>query len=109
MLVVFSVLVPVKFAEASWLLELGFYCFSSYSCDFGHAFCYFGCPKSIRPSPFPFGQGFRVEGIAKTMFSPKSFSGDSTKADLFVFLFEALGTSLLTFSALETGLKIKCF
>ena len=55
------------------------------------------------------GQGFfRVEGIAKTMFSPKSFSGDS-KVDLFVFFVEDPGTCFLTFSALETGLKIKCF
>ena len=49
-----------------------------------------------------------MEGIAKTMFSPKSFSGDS-KVDLFVFFVEDPGTCLLTFSALETGLKIKCF
>ena len=38
---------PVKCVEASWLLELVFYCFSSYSCYFGHEFCYFGCPKPI--------------------------------------------------------------
>ena len=38
---------PVKCAEASWLLEVGFYCFSSYSCHFGREFCYFGCPKPI--------------------------------------------------------------
>ena len=38
---------PVKCVEASWLLELGFYCFSNYSCYFGHEFCYFGCPKPI--------------------------------------------------------------
>ena len=42
---------PVKCAEASWLLEVGFYCFSSYSCYFGHEFCYFGRPKPIIWSP----------------------------------------------------------
>ena len=52
-------------------------------------------------------QGFRVEGIAKTMFSQKSFFGDS-KVDFLCFL-EALGTGFLTFSALETSLKIECF
>ena len=52
-------------------------------------------------------QGFRVEGIAKTMFSQKSFFGDS-KVDFLCFL-EALGTGFLTFSALETGLEIECF
>ena len=52
-------------------------------------------------------QGFRVEGIAKTMFSQKSFFGDS-EVDFLCFL-EALGTGFLTFSALETGLKILCF
>ena len=31
----------------SWLLEVGFYCFSAYSCHFGREFCYFGCPKPI--------------------------------------------------------------
>ena len=52
-------------------------------------------------------QGFRVEGLAKTMFSQKSFFGDS-KVDFLCFL-EALGTGFLTFSALEAGLKIECF
>ena len=52
-------------------------------------------------------QGFRVECIAKTMFSQKSFFGDS-KVDLLCFL-EALRTGFLSFSALETGLKILCF
>ena len=52
-------------------------------------------------------QGFRVEGIAKTMFSQKSFFGDS-KVDLLCFL-DALGAGFLIFSALETGFKIECF
>ena len=52
-------------------------------------------------------QGFRVEGIAKTMFSHKSFIGDS-RVDLLCIL-EALGAGFLSFSALETGLKIRCF
>ena len=38
---------PVKCAETSWLLEVGFYCLSSYSCHFGREFSYFGCPKPI--------------------------------------------------------------
>jgi hypothetical protein len=42
-----SVLVPVKFAEASWLLELVFYFFFKLPCDLGHDFCYFGCPKNL--------------------------------------------------------------
>ena len=52
-------------------------------------------------------QGFRMEGIAKTMFSQKSFIGDS-RVDFLCFL-EALGAGFLRFSALETGLKIRCF
>ena len=48
-----------------------------------------------------------MEGIAKTMFSQKSFFGDAT-VDVLLF-FEALGTGFLTFSALGTGLKIECF
>ena len=51
-------------------------------------------------------QGFRVEGIAKTMFSQKSSFGDS-RVDFWCFL-EALGAGFLIFSALETGLKIEC-
>ena len=46
-------------------------------------------------------QGFRKEGIAKTMFSEKTFIGDS-RVDLLCFL-EALGAGFLIFSALETG------
>ena len=41
------VLRALVFLEASCFLELGFYCFSSCSCYFGHEFCYFGCPKPI--------------------------------------------------------------
>ena len=52
-------------------------------------------------------QGFRMEGIAKNMFSQKSFIGDSG-VDFWCFL-EALGAGFLSFSALETGLKIRCF
>ena len=37
----------VKCVEASWLLKVGFYCFSNYSCYFGHEFCYFWCPNPI--------------------------------------------------------------
>ena len=37
----------VKCAEASWLLAVGFYSFSIYSCHFGSEFYYFGCPKPI--------------------------------------------------------------
>ena len=48
-----------------------------------------------------------MEGIAKTMFSQKSFIGDS-RVDFLCFL-EALGAGFLSFSALETGLKIRCF
>ena len=48
-----------------------------------------------------------MEGIAKTMFSQKTFIGDS-RADFWCFL-EALGAGFLSFSALETGLKIECF
>ena len=53
------------------------------------------------------GTRFRVEGIAKTMFSQNSFIGDSEVG--FVCLLEALGTGFLTFSALETSLEIQCF
>ena len=52
-------------------------------------------------------QGFRMEGIAKTMFPQKTFIGDS-RVDFWCFL-EALGAGFLSFSALETGLKIECF
>ena len=52
-------------------------------------------------------QGFRYEGIAKTMFPQKTFIGDS-RVDFRCFL-EALGAGFLSFSALETGLKIECF
>ena len=48
-----------------------------------------------------------MEGIAKTMFSQKSFIGDS-RVDFWCFL-EALGAGFLSFSALETGLKIERF
>ena len=51
-------------------------------------------------------KGFRMEGIAKNMFSQKSFFGNS-KVDLWCFL-EALA-GFLNFSALETGLKMECF
>ena len=37
----------VKCAEASWLLEIGFYCIFTYSCYLGHGNCYLGFPKSI--------------------------------------------------------------
>ena len=51
--------------------------------------------------------GFRMEGIAQTMFPQKSFSGVSeVEFECFV---EALGAGFLIFSALESGLKIKCF
>ena len=52
-------------------------------------------------------KGFREEGIAKTMFSQKSFFDDS-RVDIWCFL-EALGVVFLFFAALETGLKIECF
>ena len=48
-----------------------------------------------------------MESIAKTMFSHKSFIGDS-RVD-FWCSFEVLGAGFLSFSALETGLKIECF
>ena len=48
-----------------------------------------------------------MEGIAKTMFSQKSFIGNS-RVDFWCFL-EALGAGFLSFSALETGLQIECF
>ena len=48
-----------------------------------------------------------MEGIAKTMFPQKTFIGDS-RVDFRCFL-EALGAAFLSFSALETGLKIECF
>ena len=48
-----------------------------------------------------------MEGIAKTMFSQKAFFGDS-RAECWCFL-EALGVVFLSFSVLETGLKIECF
>ena len=54
-----------------------------------------------------FIQGFRMECLAKTMFSQKSFFGDS-RLDLWCFL-EASGSGFLIFSALETRLKIECF
>ena len=37
----------VEYAEASWLLEVGFYGLPTYSCYFGHGYCYFGGPKPI--------------------------------------------------------------
>ena len=52
-------------------------------------------------------QGFRMQGIAKTMFSQKTFIGDS-RVDFVCFL-EALGEGFLSLSGLETGLKIECF
>ena len=52
-------------------------------------------------------QGFRIEGIGKTMFSQKMFIGDS-RVDFWCFL-EALGAGFLSFSALQAGLKIECF
>ena len=52
-------------------------------------------------------QGFRMEGIAKTMFPQKTFIGDS-RVEFWCFL-EALGAGFLSFTALETGLKIECF
>ena len=48
---------------------------------------------------------FRMEFIAKTMFSQKTFIGDS-RVDFLCFL-EAQGAGFLSFSALETGLKIE--
>ena len=48
-----------------------------------------------------------MEGIAKTMFPQKTFIGDS-RVDFWCFL-EALGAGFLSFSALETDLKIECF
>ena len=48
-----------------------------------------------------------MEGIAKTMFPQKTFIGDS-RVDFSCFL-EALGDGFLSFSGLETGLKIECF
>ena len=48
-----------------------------------------------------------MEGIAKNMFTQKSFFGDS-KVDFLLF-FEALGTRFSDFSALETSLEIECF
>ena len=48
-----------------------------------------------------------MEGIAKTMFSQEPFIGDS-RVDFWCFL-EALGEGFLSFSGLETGLKIECF
>ena len=50
---------------------------------------------------------FRQEGIAKTMFSQKSFLGDS-RVSFWCFL-EPMGAGFLLFSALETGLEIECF
>ena len=52
-------------------------------------------------------QGFRGEGIAKTMFSQKSFFGNSKV--VFLCFLEALGAGFLPFSVLETGLNIECF
>ena len=54
-----------------------------------------------------FKQGFRMEGIAKTMFPQKTFIGDS-RVDFWCFL-GALGSLFLDFSASETGLKIERF
>ena len=48
-----------------------------------------------------------MEGIAKTMFPQKTFIGDS-RVDSWCFL-DALEAGFLSFSALETGLKIECF
>ena len=48
-----------------------------------------------------------MEGTAKTMFPQKTFIGDSRVA--FWCFLEALGAGFLSFSALETGLKIECF
>ena len=167
---------PVKCVEASWLLELVFYCFSSYSCDFGHEFCYLGLPKPIIWRPVagtilsawghpggPWEQQQGHVGVRSKIFSDfglilgphfesflssdglnsvffwrlfpghflhrflggiicswsswnkvfvwkvlqKPFFGDS-KVDFLCFL-EALGSGFLTFSALETNLKIECF
>ena len=50
---------------------------------------------------------FSLGRYCKNMFSQKTFIGDS-RADFFCFL-EALGAGFLSFSALETGLKIQCF
>ena len=52
-------------------------------------------------------QGFRQEGIAKTMFSQKSFT-DDLRVDSVCF-WEALGAGFLSFCAMETGLKLQCF
>ena len=48
-----------------------------------------------------------MEGIAKNVFPQKTLMGDS-RVDFWCFL-EALGAGFLSFSALETGLKIECF
>ena len=48
-----------------------------------------------------------MEGIAKNRFPHNMFIGDS-RVDFWCFL-EALGEGFLSFSGLETGLKIECF
>ena len=45
-----------------------------------------------------------MEGIEKTMFSQKSFFGNSKV--VFLCFLEALGAGFLTFSVLETGLSV---
>ena len=44
---------PVKCAETSWLHESSFHCFFTYSCCFGHryCYCYLGCPEPIIRHP----------------------------------------------------------
>ena len=48
-----------------------------------------------------------MECNAKNMFSQKMFIGDS-RVEVLCF-FEAQGAGILSFSALETGLKMECF
>ena len=48
-----------------------------------------------------------MEGVAKAMFPQKTFVGDP-RVDFWCVL-EALGQGFLSFSGLETGLKIECF
>ena len=48
-----------------------------------------------------------MEGLAKTMFSQKSFFGDS-RVDVLCFS-EALEIVFLALAALEAGLKLECF
>ena len=51
--------------------------------------------------------GFRLECIAKTNFSQKSFVMDIEVE--FTCFFDALGAVFLVFAAMETGLKIDGF